>query len=135
MSSSSSTGYYANGYLCHYRARSVVRTAWTIGNFRRFRGCSTYKVQEHCGYFEWIDPPTCVRGTEIITKIIEKSSKLKKSMLIAHKREAVARRMEARAREKEMMAQERENVYACFSCVMVLNCCAACVFLVHWSSW
>uniref|UniRef100_A0A2N9J6K7 Uncharacterized protein n=1 Tax=Fagus sylvatica TaxID=28930 RepID=A0A2N9J6K7_FAGSY len=44
MSSSSSTGYFANGYLCHCGARSVVRTAWTIGNFgRRFRGCSRYK--------------------------------------------------------------------------------------------
>jgi hypothetical protein len=45
MSSSLSTGYYANGYLCHYGARSVVSTAWTIENFgRRFHGCSRYKV-------------------------------------------------------------------------------------------
>ena len=44
MSSSSSIGYYANGYLCHCGARFVVRTAWTIENFGRFRGCSIYKV-------------------------------------------------------------------------------------------
>jgi hypothetical protein len=49
------------------------------------------KVQEHCGYFEWIDPPTCVRETEIDAKIIEKSSKLEKFVLIAHEREMVAR--------------------------------------------
>ena len=45
MSSSSSIVYFANGYLCHCGARSVVRTAWTIGNFgRRFCVCSRYKV-------------------------------------------------------------------------------------------
>ena len=44
-----------------------------------------------------------MRGTEIVAKIIEKSSKLEKSVLIAHEREVVARGMEARAREKEMM--------------------------------
>jgi hypothetical protein len=45
MSLSSSTSYYANGYLCHCGARSVMRTAWTIENFgRRFHGCSKYKV-------------------------------------------------------------------------------------------
>jgi hypothetical protein len=93
-------------------------------------------VQEHYEYFEWIDPPTCVRGTKIAAKIIEKSSKLEKSVLIAHEREVVARGIEARAREKENDgSKQRENVYACFSCVMVLNCCVTCVFLVHWSSW
>jgi hypothetical protein len=56
-------------------------------------------VQEHYGYFEWIDPPTFVCGTEIAAKIIEKSSKLKKSILIAHEREVVARGMEARPRD------------------------------------
>jgi hypothetical protein len=45
-----------------------------------------------------------VRGTKIVAKIIEKSSKLEKFVLIAHEREVVARGMEARAREKEMMA-------------------------------
>ena len=69
------------------------------------------QVQEHCGYFEWIDPPTCVRGTEIAAKIIEKSSKLEKSALIAHEREVVARGMEARAREKEMMTRKKEKMY------------------------
>ena len=50
-------------------------------------------MQEHYGYFEWIDPPTFVCGTEIAAKIIEKS------ILIAHEREVVARGMEARARD------------------------------------
>uniref|UniRef100_A0A2N9GYU5 GRF-type domain-containing protein n=1 Tax=Fagus sylvatica TaxID=28930 RepID=A0A2N9GYU5_FAGSY len=128
MSSSSSTGYFANGYLCHCGARSVVRTAWTIGNFgRRFRGCSRYKVQEHCGYFEWIDPPTCVRGTEIAAKIIEKSSKLEKSVLIAHEREVVARGMEARAREKEMMTRKKEKMYMH---ALVVSWCLIVVLLV-----
>jgi hypothetical protein len=48
-----------------------------------------------------------VRGTEIATTIIEKSSKLEKSVLIAHEKEVVARGMEARAREKEMMARNK----------------------------
>ena len=64
-------------------------------------------MQEYCGYFEWIDPPTCVRGTEIAATIIEKSSKLEKSVLIAHEKEVVAHGVEARAREKEMMARNK----------------------------
>ena len=69
------------------------------------------QVQEHCGYFEWIDPPTCVHGTEIAARIIEKSSKLEKSVLIANEREMVARGMEVRTREKDMMAQNKEKMY------------------------
>ena len=69
------------------------------------------QVQKHCGYFEWINPPTCVHGTEIAAKIIEKSSKLEKSVLIAHEREMVARGMEARTREKDMMARNKEKMY------------------------
>ena len=68
-------------------------------------------MQEHYGYFKWIDPPTCVHGTEIVAKIIEKSSKLEKSVLIAHEREVVARGMKVRAREKEMMARKKEKMY------------------------
>jgi hypothetical protein len=84
-------------------------------------------VQEHCGYFEWIDPPTCVRGTEIAAKIIEKSNKLEKSVLIAHEREVVARGMEARAREKEMMTRKKEkmNMHA-----LVVSWCLIVVLLV-----
>jgi hypothetical protein len=84
-------------------------------------------VQEHCGYFEWIDPPTCVRGTEIAAKIIEKSSKLEKSVLIAHEREVVARGMEARAREKEMMARNKEKMYMH---ALVVSWCLIVVLLV-----
>ena len=68
-------------------------------------------MQEYCGYFEWIDPPTCVRGTEIAAKIIEKSNKLEKSVLIAHEREVVARGMDARVMEKEMMTRNKEKMY------------------------
>uniref|UniRef100_A0A2N9EH61 Uncharacterized protein n=1 Tax=Fagus sylvatica TaxID=28930 RepID=A0A2N9EH61_FAGSY len=107
MSSSSSTGYFANEYLCHCGARSVV--------------------QEHYGYFEWIDPPTCVCETEIVAKIIEKSSKLEKSVLIAHEREVVARGMEARAREKEMMTRKKEKMYMH---ALVVSWCLIVVLLV-----
>uniref|UniRef100_A0A2N9H3M5 CRAL-TRIO domain-containing protein n=1 Tax=Fagus sylvatica TaxID=28930 RepID=A0A2N9H3M5_FAGSY len=85
------------------------------------------EVQEHCGYFEWIDPPTCVRGTEIAAKIIEKSSKLEKSVLIAHEREVVARGMEARAREKEMMTRKKEKMYMH---ALVMSWCLIVVLLV-----
>ena len=52
-----------------------------------------------------------MHGTEIATKIIEKSNKLEKSVLIAHEREVVARGKEARATEKEMMTQKKEKIY------------------------
>ena len=68
-------------------------------------------MQEHWGYFEWIDPPTCVHETEIATEIIEKYSKFEKFVVIAHEREVVARGMEVRAREKEMMARNKEKMY------------------------
>jgi hypothetical protein len=68
-------------------------------------------VQEHWGYFEWIEPPTCVHGTKIATEIIEKYSKFVKFVVIAHEREVVARGMEVRAREKEMMARNKEKIY------------------------
>jgi hypothetical protein len=58
------------------------------------------KVQEHCGYFEWIDPPTCVCETEIDAKIIEKSSKLEKFELIAQEREMVAHEWKQELRRK-----------------------------------
>ena len=44
-----------------------------------------------------------MHAIEIGAKIIKKSSKLEKSVLIAHEREVVAHGMEARVREKEMM--------------------------------
>ena len=52
-----------------------------------------------------------MRGTEIAATIIEKSSKLEKSVLIAHEKEVVARGKEARATEKEMMTQKKEKIY------------------------
>uniref|UniRef100_A0A2N9EK21 Uncharacterized protein n=1 Tax=Fagus sylvatica TaxID=28930 RepID=A0A2N9EK21_FAGSY len=85
------------------------------------------EAQEHCGYFKWIDPPTCVRGTEIAAKIIEKSNKLEKSVLIAHERELVACGMEARAREKEMMARNKEKMYMH---AFVMSWCLIIVLLV-----
>ena len=50
-----------------------------------------------------------MRGTKIAAKIIEKSSKLEKSMLIAHEREGVARGMEARAREKRWWLETKRK--------------------------
>ena len=85
------------------------------------------QVQVHCGYIEWIDPPTCVRETEIAVKIIEKSSKLEKSVLIAHKREVVARGMEARTRVKEMMTRNKEKMYMH---ALVMSWCLIVVLLV-----
>ena len=81
-----------------------MTTIYFFAKHKLFSQILISQVQEHCGYFEWIDPPTCVRGTKNAAKIIEKSGKLEKSVLIAHKRKVVARGMEARAREKEMMA-------------------------------
>ena len=79
------------------------------------------------GTFEWIDPPTCVHGTEIAAKIIEKSSNLEKSVLISHEREVVARGMKARAREKEMMARNKEKMYMH---ALVVSWCLIIVLLV-----
>ena len=81
----------------------MITTIYFFAKHKLYSQILISQVQEHCGYFEWIDPPTCVRGTKIAAKIIEKSSKLEKSVLIAHEREVAARGMEARAREKEMM--------------------------------
>ena len=85
------------------------------------------QVQEHCGYYEWIDPSTCVRGTKYATKIIEKSSKFEKSVLIAHEREVVAHGMKARVREKEMMARNKEKMYMH---ALVVSWCLIVVLLV-----
>ena len=79
------------------------------------------------GTFEWIDPPTCVHGTEIAAKIIEKSSNLEKFVLIAHEREVVACGMKARAREKEMMARNKEKMYMH---ALVVSWCLIIVLLV-----
>ncbi len=66
-------------------------------------------------------------GTEIAAKIIEKSSKLEKSVLIAHEREVVARGIEARAREKEMIAQNKEKMHMH---ALVVSWCLIVVLLV-----
>jgi hypothetical protein len=67
-----------------------------------------------------------VRGTEIAAKIIEKSSKLEKSV-IAHEREVVACGMEAKAREKEMIARNKEKMYMH---ALVVSWCLIVVLLV-----
>ena len=105
----------------------MMTTIYFFAKHKLFSQILVSQVQEHCGYFEWIDPPTCVRGTEIAAKIIEKSSKLEKSVLIAYERKVVAHGMEARAREKEMMAQNKEKMYMH---ALVVSWCLIIVLLV-----
>ena len=105
----------------------MMTTIYFFAKHKLYSQILISQVQEHYGYFKWIDPPTCVHGTEIVAKIIEKSSKLEKSVLIAHEREVVARGMKVRAREKEMMARNKEKMYMH---ALVVSWCLIVVLLV-----
>ncbi|XP_030929021.1 uncharacterized protein LOC115955112 [Quercus lobata] len=74
---SSSTSSYALGnrwmHFCHCGIRAPVKTSWTGGSVgRRFWVCEKYRVDDTCGYFAWLDPPTSARGTELLPLLREK---------------------------------------------------------------
>ena len=48
-----------------------MTTIYFFAKHKPFSQILISQVQEHCEYFEWIDPPTCVCGTEIAANIIE----------------------------------------------------------------
>ncbi|XP_077243069.1 uncharacterized protein LOC143883611 [Tasmannia lanceolata] len=77
---SSSSGKHSQGSAftpCHCGQRAPLRTSWTSTNFgRRFLGCSGYEMNASCGFFEWVDPPICVRGSAIVPKVMQKFSKV-----------------------------------------------------------
>ena len=47
-------------------------------------GC---KIDDTCGYFAWLDPPTCARGRELLPWLREKIDSLEKELAAARARE------------------------------------------------
>ncbi|XP_028055136.1 uncharacterized protein LOC114259321 [Camellia sinensis] len=67
--------------LCYCGERSPVKTSMTSRNMgRRFYGCATYGVDATCGYFEWVDPPMCQCGREVLPKMVAKMNRLEKEL-------------------------------------------------------
>ncbi|CAL5390371.1 unnamed protein product [Camellia sinensis] len=74
--------------LCYCRERSPVKTSMTSGNMgRRFYGCARYGVYVTCGYFEWVDPPMCQRGREVLSRMVAKMNRLEKELARSRRRE------------------------------------------------
>ncbi|KAF5945490.1 hypothetical protein HYC85_015718 [Camellia sinensis] len=44
-------------------------------------------VDATCGYFEWVDPPMCQRGREVLPKMVTKMNKLEKELARSRRRE------------------------------------------------
>ncbi|GMP39033.1 hypothetical protein CsSME_00010033 [Camellia sinensis var. sinensis] len=60
----------------------------TSGNMgRRFYGCARYGVDVTCGYFEWVDPPMCQRGKEVLPRMVAKMNRLEKELAGSRRRE------------------------------------------------
>ncbi|GMP68527.1 hypothetical protein CsSME_00028122 [Camellia sinensis var. sinensis] len=68
--------------------RFPVKTSMTSGNMgRRFYGCARYGVDVTCGYFEWVNPPMCQRGREVLPKMVAKMNRLEKELARSRRRE------------------------------------------------
>ncbi|KAF5960209.1 hypothetical protein HYC85_001418 [Camellia sinensis] len=67
--------------LCYCGESSSVKTSMTSGNMgRRFYGCARYGVDVTCGYFEWVDPPMCQRGREVLPRMVAKMNRLENEL-------------------------------------------------------
>ncbi|CAL5343274.1 unnamed protein product [Camellia sinensis] len=74
--------------LCYCGERSPVKTSMTSGNMgRRFYDCARYGVDVTCGYFEWVDPPMCQRGREVLPKMVAKMNRLENELARSRRRE------------------------------------------------
>ncbi|PIN18236.1 DNA-(apurinic or apyrimidinic site) lyase [Handroanthus impetiginosus] len=53
---------------------AILKTLWTsINAGRRFMGCANIRSEggkRQCGFFTWVDPPICARGTVIIPGLL-----------------------------------------------------------------
>ncbi|GMP74974.1 hypothetical protein CsSME_00032213 [Camellia sinensis var. sinensis] len=68
-----------------------VKTSMTSGNVgRSFYGCARYGVDATCGYFEWVDPPMCQCGREVLPKMVAKMNRLKKEQATSRRRERIS---------------------------------------------
>ncbi|XP_028099775.1 uncharacterized protein LOC114299266 isoform X2 [Camellia sinensis] len=56
-----------------------VKTSMTSGN-----------VDATCGYFEWVDPPMCQCGREVLPKMVAKMNRLKKEQATSRRRERMS---------------------------------------------
>ncbi|KAK9274526.1 hypothetical protein L1049_021775 [Liquidambar formosana] len=58
---------------CYCGDRSKIWTSWTDNNpGRRFYGCPNNKANGSCGYFNWLDPPICLRLKRIVPKLLRR---------------------------------------------------------------
>ncbi|KAK3020106.1 hypothetical protein RJ639_003730, partial [Escallonia herrerae] len=74
--------------MCLCGKRSKIVTSWTYANpGRRFLSCSDFVVNGGCGYFAWLDPPTCNRSRALIPGLLRNMKKLKMNLATVRKRE------------------------------------------------
>ncbi|XP_059431582.1 uncharacterized protein LOC132165097 [Corylus avellana] len=56
--------------LCFCERPTVVKTANTEKNFgRRFVSCENWKINQDCGFFEWLDPKMCSFGRKVVHRL------------------------------------------------------------------
>ncbi|KAB1206063.1 hypothetical protein CJ030_MR7G009292 [Morella rubra] len=62
--------------VCGCNLQASMKTSLTYSNpGRRFFSCHRYSAgskQPACNFFQWVDPPTCPRGHEILPTYIKK---------------------------------------------------------------
>ncbi|XP_028098344.1 uncharacterized protein LOC114298039 [Camellia sinensis] len=74
--------------LSYCGERSLMKTLMASGNMdKRFYGCARYGVDVTCGYFEWVDPPMCQHGKEVLPKMVAKMNRLEKELATSRRRE------------------------------------------------
>ncbi|PIN05649.1 DNA-(apurinic or apyrimidinic site) lyase [Handroanthus impetiginosus] len=62
--------------VCYCGRMAILKTSWTnINPGCCFMGCANIRSEgggRQCGFFAWVDPPICARGTVIILGLLRK---------------------------------------------------------------
>ncbi|KAB1200228.1 hypothetical protein CJ030_MR4G007296 [Morella rubra] len=69
--------------VCRCGLKAVIKTSWIdLNPGRRFYSCALYgrQGQRQCGFFEWVDNETCLRGKEILPGLFKKLRIMEKEL-------------------------------------------------------
>ncbi|KAB1199590.1 hypothetical protein CJ030_MR0G020158 [Morella rubra] len=112
--------------ICYCGVESCLKTAYTEANFgRRFFSCVNHKFGRSCGFFMWFDPPMCIHGRRVLSRIRERHERTRVEIEIeSHlktKEDEYAKRIATMEEEYGKRTARMEEEYAKCSAMIEHN--------------